>query len=113
VEAQIQELTSDSGGIIEQTIPRTASTGRLLVKDSRIPLDIDVSLKIGHLDPVDQVEGQQARLNSLGYFAGEPGTTGDPRFKRAVEEFQRDNQLTVDGICGPQTQAKLKSVFGC
>jgi hypothetical protein len=113
VESQIQKLTSDPGGVIEQTIPRTASTGRLLVKDDRLPLDIDVSLMIGNLDPVDEIEGQQARLNNLGYFAGEPGTTDALRFQRAVEEFQRDNHLTVDGICGPQTQAKLKSVFGC
>jgi hypothetical protein len=30
-----------------------------------------------------------------------------------VEEFQCDNSLTVNGICGPNTQAGLKQVYGC
>jgi hypothetical protein len=34
------------------------------------------------------------------------------QFRSAVEEFQCDNQLTVDGKCGPNTQAKLKAVHG-
>jgi len=33
-------------------------------------------------------------------------------FLSAVEEFQCDNGLTVDGDCGPNTQAKLKEVHG-
>lgn len=35
------------------------------------------------------------------------------RFRSAVEEFQCDNGLTVDGKCGPNTQAKLKLIHGC
>jgi peptidoglycan hydrolase-like protein with peptidoglycan-binding domain len=34
-------------------------------------------------------------------------------FRSAVEEFQCDHGLTVDGDCGAQTQAKLLSVHGC
>jgi len=30
-----------------------------------------------------------------------------------VGNFQRDHGLTVDGKCGPLTQAKLKKVHGC
>ncbi len=54
--------------------------------------------------------GQQARLDNLGYFASDGD---DDAFKSAVEEFQCDNSLTVDGDCGPATQAKLKQVYGC
>ena len=36
-----------------------------------------------------------------------------PEFEMAVEEFQCDQGLKVDGICGPQTQAKLKKLYGC
>ena len=35
------------------------------------------------------------------------------RFLSAVEEFQCDHGLGVDGKCGPATQAKLKQVHGC
>jgi len=41
------------------------------------------------------------------------GQDGEQQFRSAVEEFQCDQGLTVDGICGPQTQAKLKQVHGC
>lgn len=34
-------------------------------------------------------------------------------FLSAVEEFQCDHGLAVDGKCGPATQAKLKQVHGC
>jgi peptidoglycan hydrolase-like protein with peptidoglycan-binding domain len=29
-----------------------------------------------------------------------------------VQEFQCDHQLKVDGVCGPQTQAKLVDAHG-
>ena len=33
---------------------------------------------------------------------------------QAVAEFQADNPpLAVDGICGPQTRAKLIELYGC
>ena len=34
-------------------------------------------------------------------------------FLSAIEEFQCDHGLVVDGKCGPATQAKLKQVHGC
>ena len=68
-------------------------------------------IKIGYLDPVEEVSGQIGRLDNLGYFPGD-GTDED-QFKSAIEEFQCDNGLTVDGDCGPGTQAKLKEIHGC
>jgi peptidoglycan hydrolase-like protein with peptidoglycan-binding domain len=59
------------------------------------------------------VAGQQARLSNLGYFTGDIDGTDGPEFQMAVEEFQCEQKLTVDGICGPKTQAKLKEVYGC
>ena len=44
---------------------------------------------------------------------GDVGSTDADALESAVEEFQCDNNLTVDGICGPVTQAKLKQVAGC
>jgi peptidoglycan hydrolase-like protein with peptidoglycan-binding domain len=31
----------------------------------------------------------------------------------AVKEFQKKHNLTVDGIPGPITQAKLEEIHGC
>lgn len=114
VEAQTHDLTTDGNGKIEAVIETTAETGKLIVKDEKIPIDLDVPIKIGHLDPIDEISGQKARLNNLGYNAGDPGgTANDLPFRSAVEEFQCDQKLKVDGICGSKTQSKLKDVHGC
>ena len=71
-----------------------------------------IPIQIGHLDPVDTPSGQTARLNNLGYNAGSGGEAGRVQFEMAVQEFQVDNGLPVDGVCGPQTQAKLQETHG-
>jgi peptidoglycan hydrolase-like protein with peptidoglycan-binding domain len=73
---------------------------------------IQIAINIGHLDPVDEFSGQWGRLANLGYISGEPSEKRSDDFESAVEEFQCDHRLTVDGICGPNTQAKLKEVHG-
>jgi N-acetylmuramoyl-L-alanine amidase len=65
------------------------------------------------LDPLDEGSGWRVRLNNLGYDAGESDDADNPRLRSAIEEFQCDYDLTVDGICGPQTQAKLLERHGC
>jgi peptidoglycan hydrolase-like protein with peptidoglycan-binding domain len=98
---------------IEQQIPKRAENGALTIEDDRSPFGVEVPIKVGHLDPVDEVSGQRARLNNLGYNAGERAAPAELQFRSAVEEFQCDYDLTVDGVCGPQTQAKLLEVHGC
>jgi hypothetical protein len=108
------ELVADGGGRIETEIPPTAQDAVLVVKDAASPLkDKRLLLRIGDLTPVEEPSGQRARLSNLGYFLGlldDP----DPRLlQSAIEEFQCDFGLTVDGKCGAKTQAKLKQVHGC
>lgn len=114
VEDQVFHLTTDGQGKIEQEIPLTAQKGALVINSDQTPFENEFfALKIGHLDPVDTISGQRARLNNLGYFAGDSDDPSDPAFESAAEEFQCDHSLTVDGIVGPQTQAQLKKVHGC
>ncbi|HLJ48128.1 MAG TPA: peptidoglycan-binding protein [Bryobacteraceae bacterium] len=105
VDGKAQTLSTDANGIVSQPILRTARSGDLKL------LDFDAPIRIGDLDTIDQVSGQCARLNNLGYFAGVPG--GDSlQFRSAVEEFQCDNGLTLSGQCDAPTQAALKQVHG-
>ena len=114
VDGQVFQLTTDAHGKIEQEIPLDAKEGVLTIRGDQTPFANEViPLKIGHLDPVEEVSGQIARLNNLGYFAGPHDGSDEDAFASAVEEFQCDNGLTVDGICSLQTQSKLKSVHGC
>ena len=109
-----QNVTTDGSGKIDQVIPPTTKGGILVIQDDQTPFNnIQIPLLIGSLDPVEEVSGQQGRLKNLGYFMGDVGSTDADALESAVEEFQCDNNLTVDGICGPVTQAKLKQVAGC
>jgi N-acetylmuramoyl-L-alanine amidase len=119
VESEVDERTTDGEGLLQREIALDAENGVLVVKTplpaaEAFPLLLPV--RIGHLHPVDEVSGQKARLNNLGYFAGpvEGRSDADNKelFLSAIEEFQCDHDLVVDGKCGPRTQAKLKQVHG-
>jgi hypothetical protein len=115
VDSDSKHLTTDGQGKLELEIPPTAKQSTLVIQDaSQTPhADLEIPIRIGHLDPVDEVSGQQGRLHNLGYFAGDADGQTGPEFQSAVEEFQCDQGLTVDGICGPKTQARLKQICGC
>lgn len=130
VEGRKQKVDVKDDGTIEMTIPVDATAAELTIKDAKAETDaMTFPIKIGHLDPVTEKSGQIARLNNLGYFAGplddDSDTTDDANlteeekrkkedrermFLSAVEEFQCDNGLKVDGVCGPKTQKKLVEI---
>lgn len=113
IEGKTHELTTDGDGRIEENIPTTAEDAVLMFNDPLVPFDLSTTIKIGHLDPIEEVSGQKARLSNLGYFYSRDDGRDEERFNYAVQEFQCDHNLTVDGICGTATQAKLKQVYGC
>jgi N-acetylmuramoyl-L-alanine amidase len=55
----------------------------------------------------DDVAGLQARLGGLGFLDDRVDGLFGPRTRRALEDFQRNSGLTVDGICGPETVGEL------
>jgi hypothetical protein len=106
VDAEEFELTTDGDGSIKQEIPTDTKQAELRILDMVIPL------LVGHLDPVCVPSGQEARLENLGYAVTSDDESDEQAFQGAVEEFQCDKGLVVDGICGPKTQAKLEDVHG-
>ncbi len=118
VDNETFKLSTNGQGRIEQDIKPTDERAFLTIKDPQTPInEILIPIKIGHLDPVDKISGQKARLNNLAYSAGPLEEKSEDEnkemFLSAVEEFQCDHGLGVDGKCGPNTQAKLKQVHGC
>lgn len=84
--------------------------------DDRITMTVDgieVTVRIGHLQPIDTAAGVRERLNNLGYDAGDDDGLQTLQFRSAVEEFQCDRGLTVDGKVGPATRAALARAHGC
>lgn len=103
------QLKSDGNGLVEKEISPAALGGTLRVPD----LQIEAPLKIGHLDPLDETSGLAARLANLGYYNGDLEKPDDDQLSSALEEFQCDQGIEVDGKFGPQTKAKLNDFHGC
>lgn len=58
----------------------------------------------------DDVRELQRRLNQLGFDAGREDGIFGPLAQAAVEEFQRNVGLDVDGVAGPETIDLLRSL---
>jgi ribosomal protein S16 len=117
IDGSTESPNTDAEGRLNQRIRPTANALRLLAKDSGSALDgQSIELRVGHLDPVEEPSGQRARLDNLGYRASTTETADSAQRERAmrsaIEEFQCDEKLLVDGICGRVTQALLLQVHG-
>lgn len=68
---------------------------------------------LGSVEAIGTVRGVQRRLNMLGYGAGGVDGVVGKKTEYAVLNFQADNApLVIDGLAGPKTKDKLKSVAG-
>lgn len=56
------------------------------------------------------IKQQQLLLSFLGYYTGTINGVTNPQ--AAIRKFQTDYALLVDGICGPQTEGKIREVIG-
>lgn len=104
--------TTDEGGWIRCEIPARAASGTLMVWPNEEAPDSVVTwqLHLGCLDPLETTSGVKGRLNNLGYDCGEPDDRQDAAFASALQRFQEDNGLTVDGIAGSETKNRLKEL---
>ncbi len=118
-ELQVGSVThqgkTNQDGLLIVEVPPDAGEGTLTIwKDDNNPSSlITWQLKIGCLDPVEEISGIQGRLRNLGFDCGPVDGILGPRTREAVELFQESQGLKVDGIPGPETQAKLKEIHGC
>jgi N-acetylmuramoyl-L-alanine amidase len=106
-------FTTGGDGLLHAPLDPTDKRASIYFKEPTTNYEREIPIKIGHLDPIDTRSGQLARLNNLGYFLGDPANPAADDVQSAIEEFQCNHHLTVDGKCGPNTQAKLKKVHGC
>jgi hypothetical protein len=107
-EGEMVTGSTDGSGMIEANLPPAAQVARIVIPDKNLSFPV----KLGHLDPIDQLTGVQGRLNMLGYESGPIDGMMGPITEGAVRRYQTDHDLIIDGIPGPQTQGKLKEVFG-
>ena len=99
--------TTGADGKIEEPIPPDAPDGhlRLDIGDNKA---IEVDLRLGHLDPVEEVSGVQARLNNLGFRCGAVDGIAGPLTTAAVMAFQQACDLPATGEADAATRAALR-----
>lgn len=96
---------TDSDGMVEATIPPDAIAATISLGLGAEPEVHHFDL--GYLNPVEDVAGWKARLNNLGYQCGDGDDAGDSATVSAIEGFQRDQGLPIDGSMNDSTSATL------
>ncbi len=91
-----------------EEIPETRDVSYNTISSSEAEADAEELLYPG--DKGSAVEDVQSRLKKLGYYEYDE-VTGyfGPITQEAVEKFQKNNEIGVDGIVGPETQGLLES----
>jgi len=104
----LYEGTSGGDGLVEVEIPSQAvDSGELEIEGHTIPI------RLGHLDPLDEVSGVKARLHNLGYDCGPIDHEKCDALTAALRLFQKLNSLKVTGDLDGPTRSRLKEVYGC
>lgn len=106
VEGKKETLTTDGDGKIEKVIQPVDEIARLVVTR------LDFSVKIGHLDPVEEESGVESRLNNLGYHVPPEDERDDDELRSSIEEFQCDFKMKVDGENNSGLQSRLRDEHG-
>ncbi len=123
-----QGTQTDPDGVLEEVIPSTAISGRLIVSEA----GIDMRLDFGHLYPLDTtdenvaIRGAQQRLCSLGYYKGDTNGIMNPELQEAIADFQlfcKENLDSgndrisdpgdIDGKLSEKTVKALLKFYGC
>jgi hypothetical protein len=114
IDGMIIDGQTDSSGVIQEEIAARDERGQLTIFPNDPNDDVfSCNVQLGHLDPVHELSGIQARLNNLGFHAGPVDGIDGPLTQDAIKAFQERQGLVVDGIAGPQTQARLKVAHYC
>lgn len=106
VDGRREDLTADDDGVVQMEIPATAREAVLTVDGQ------EHSLEIGKLAPIASDEGVASRLRNLGYLVDDLGDE-DEALRFAVELFQVDHGLGVDGSDLDSIRETLEEVHGC
>ena len=111
---EIIKATTDGDGIVEQKIDPSITAGKLTVwiddYDKGAHFHWDVS--IGHLDPIETIEGVQARLNNLGFYCGKVDGVAGRLTAAALKGFQFAAGIKVTGKLDDDTKKKLLDAHG-
>jgi len=101
---------SDSDGFIRLPISPAARNGRLVLNPGT-PREEVHTLRLGAMDPLDEIPGMKKRLVNLG-FACDRDDRITPEFEAALMLFQERAGLPITGKPDSATRNQLKETHG-
>ncbi|HEX8407936.1 MAG TPA: peptidoglycan-binding domain-containing protein [Thermoanaerobaculia bacterium] len=99
--------TTDAEGFVAEPVAPNARRGVLCLGEDESER---VELHFGRLDPISEITGVQARLQSLGFEVPESGEL-DARTALAIGRFQRAHKLPVTGEADAVTRERLDAIY--
>ncbi len=111
VDGVAQEGVTDSDGYVDCEIAPNAMSGRLVLAPGT-PHETVVSLRLGHLDPIDAVSGVKQRLRNLCFDCGEQGDEETPDLEAALRAFQTKHGLSATGRIDDATRTEILKAHG-
>jgi N-acetylmuramoyl-L-alanine amidase len=109
IDGENRSGTTDGDGVLEESIPASGRRAMLWIGEDKKGIEI----RLGHLDPVEEISGLQARLSNLGYFSGEVDGVMGPKTAAALRRFQKKEGLEETGEPDGKTLDALdKAHFG-
>lgn len=111
LDGEIHRGSTDVNGYLEILAPPNAQKLRLEVtQDGETDL---YEFQLGHVDPIETMNGVRQRLINLGYRCAPGDAPVDEELQGALKEFQRRTNMTENGGLDGATRAKIKSLHGC
>lgn len=107
-DAPPREGTTDGDGRLVEKVPVDAREATVELPERRLRY----RLKLGHLDPVGEVSGAQARLRQLGYYDGPVTGELDDDTALALWGLQLREGLPATGELDAATQDALRRAYG-
>ena len=126
VDDQKFEGITNNEGVLQHDIPVGAKTGKLILDKKLVHRrenntgeirvenwSIDLQI-VDSMTPGDQIDGAQARLKNLGFFASkEIHEQYEEQTRRAIQRFQTAHPpLKVTGNIDQETKKRLEEVYG-
>lgn len=104
VDGTLYSGTTGGDGLLEHVLPANAKEGKLLLRGGKE----EYPVRIGHLDPMDEIAGVQQRLNNLGFNGGAEDGQMNDALQAALKAFQLQRGLQPTGELDAATKAKLE-----
>jgi hypothetical protein len=101
---------TDGNGRLKQSIPPGSKMGVLTVGEGAAEQAFEI--KLGHMDPIDEISGLQGRLNNLGFDCGEENGELNDVTVAAMQAFQAKAGIPVTREPDQATRDALASEHG-